>query len=93
MTDPSLESIARAQDRTILIVEQLSEKMHARIEQSDAWREKVDLTLGGDGNGRKGHNIRIDRLEQKIAAQMWVIRALAGGLIALLLKTAASMLA
>ena len=93
MTDPSLESIARAQDRTILIVQQLAEKMAERIEHSDSWRERIDLTLVGDGNGRKGHNIRIDRLEQKLAAQMWFIRVLGGGLIVLLLKTAASMLA
>jgi len=93
MTDPSLESIARAQDRTILIVEQLSTKMSERIEATDAWREKVDLTLVGDGNGRKGHNIRIDRLEQKIAAQMWFIRALGGGVLALGLKQVAALLA
>jgi hypothetical protein len=92
MTDPSLESIARAQDRTLLIVEQLSTKMSERIEHTDAWREKIDLTLVGDGNGRKGHNIRIDRLEQKIAAQMWFIRVLGGGLIALMLKAAAAMI-
>jgi len=92
MTDPSLESIARAQDRTILIVEQLSTKVSERIEHTDAWRERTDLILMGDGNGRKGHNVRLDRLEQKIAAQMWVIRALGGGLIALLLKTLADVL-
>lgn len=93
MTDPSLESIARAQDRTILIVQQLAEKMAERIEHSDSWRERIDLTLVGDGNGRKGHNIRLDRLEQKLAAQMWFIRVLGGGLIVLLLKQAALLLA
>ena len=92
MTDPSLESIARAQDRTILIVEQLSDKVAERIEHTDAWRERTDLILMGDGNGRAGHNVRIDRMERTIKAQMWFIRALGGGLVAVLLKLASELL-
>ena len=92
MTEPTIASIALTQEKTLLVVEHLSDKVAERIEHTDAWRERTDLIIMGDGNGRKGHNVRIDRLEQKIAAQMWVIRALAGGLIALVIKAAASLL-
>ncbi len=92
MTDPTLESIARSQDRTLLIVEQLAEKVEDRIEHTDAWRERTDLILMGDGNGRKGHNVRIDRLEQSLKAQLWVIRVLGTGIIVLVLNAVREML-
>ena len=91
-TSPTLESIARCQDRTLLVVEQLSEKVEARIEHTDDWRSKVDKVLHGDGNGFRGFNVRIDRLEQRAAAQMWVVRALVTGLIAMIAKDLASLL-
>ncbi len=91
-TSPTLESIARAQDRTILIVEQLTEKMEDRIDHTDEWRSKVDKVLHGDGNGFRGFNVRIDRLEQRASAQMWVVRALVTGLIAMIAKDVASFL-
>ena len=45
-----------------------------------------------DGNGFKGYNIRIDRLEQKSSAQQWVIRALMTAVIGLLAATGAAMI-
>ena len=89
---PTLESIARCQDRTLLVVEQLSEKVEARIDHTDEWRSKVDKVLHGDGNGFRGFNVRIDRLEQRASAQMWVVRALVTGLIAMIAKDVASFL-
>ncbi len=86
MTDPSLESIARAQDRTILIVEQLVEKFEDRIEHTDAWRDRTEKTLHGDGNGFRGYNVRIDRLEQRAALQNKVIWGLSGALGALVFE-------
>ena len=86
MTDPSLESIARSQDRTLLLVEHLSDKLDERIEHDDAWKERTDLILMGDGAGRTGHTVRLDRLEQKAASQQWLVRALLGGVVGLVLK-------
>ncbi len=80
MTEPTLESVARSQDRTLILLEQLSTKVSQRIEHTDSWRERTDLILMGDGNGRKGHNVRLDRLEQRAAAQQWLLRILVGGM-------------
>ena len=81
MTDPTLASIARAQDKTLIIVENLAEKVAERIEHTDAWRDRTDLILMGDGNGRKGHNVRIDRLEQANERQRWLTRLMMGALV------------
>ncbi|KKL46847.1 hypothetical protein LCGC14_2341460 [marine sediment metagenome] len=89
---PTLESIARCQDRTLLVVEQLSEKVEARIDHTDEWRSKVDKVLHGDGNGFRGFNVRIDRLEQRASAQNRVIWALSGALGALVLEFLSSLL-
>ncbi len=86
MTDPSLESIARAQDRTILIVQQLAEKFEERIEHTDDWREKTDRMLYGDGNGYKGYSVRVDRLEVAGERAKWFIRTLGIGLLLMIVE-------
>lgn len=86
MTDPTLESIARAQDRTILIVEQLVEKFEDRIEHTDAWRDKTDRMLYGDGNGFRGYNVRMDRLEVTAERSKWLVRTLGFGLLLMVLE-------
>lgn len=86
MTEPTLESIARCQERTLLIVQQLATKVDDRIEHDDAWREKMDLMISGDGNGRKGFQIRVDRLEQTAERQKWLVRTLGSAVLVLALK-------
>jgi len=63
-----LARIEADQARILAVLEHLSEKMENRISQTDAWRERVGRTLYGDGNGTKGHSIRLDRLEQAAIA-------------------------
>ena len=92
MTEPTIASIARSQDRTLLIVEQLSEKLSERIEHDDLWKERTDIILMGDGAARPGYNVRMDRLERESAARTWTVRALLGGVIGLFLKMAADAL-
>ncbi len=51
-----LRAVELVQGKTLLVLERLDEKM-----------EKVERVLIGDGNGMKGHNVRLDRLEQAAA--------------------------
>jgi hypothetical protein len=91
-TESRLAALERSNERIITLLEHLNEKMEDRIEHTDTWRERTDLILMGDGNGRAGHNVKIDRLERTLKAQMWFIRALGGGIIALALKAIADLL-
>lgn len=93
MTESTLESIARAQDRTILIVQQLVKTVDERIEHDDLWRERTDLIIFGDGNGRKGHNVRLDRLEVAADRQRWLIRLMGGAVAVALIKGALDIIA
>lgn len=54
--DERLQAIEVTQARALVVLEALDEKM-----------DKVERILGGDGNGMKGHNVRLDRLEQAAA--------------------------
>lgn len=60
----------------LTILRGLSQKIDERIETTDAWKERVDRILVGDGNGQKGHNVRLDRLEQTCERQKWFVRSL-----------------
>lgn len=64
-----LARIEADQARILAVLEHLSEKMETRIAATDAWRVRMERTVFGDGNGTKGHNIRLDRLEQAQLAQ------------------------
>lgn len=51
--DERLRDIEKTQARAVTVLEGLAEKM-----------ERVDKILVGDGDGTKGHQVRLDRLEQ-----------------------------
>ena len=51
-----MTAIEVTQGRALEVLERLEEKV-----------DKVDRILVGDGNGMKGHNVRLDRLEQAAA--------------------------
>jgi len=85
-TQTRLADIERTNERIIVLLEHLTEKVESRIETTDAWRERTDLILMGDGNGRKGHNVRIDRIEQTLERQKWLTRALMSGVALVLVK-------
>lgn len=64
MTEPRLRAIEVAQAEVLTLLRALSIKMDEQIKEGDDWRHKVERILHGDGNGYKGHNVRLDRLEQ-----------------------------
>ncbi len=70
----------------------LSEKMEGRIADTDSWRSKVDGILRGDGNGQKGHNVRLDRLEVAQERQKWTVRTIGAGVLLLILRQAGALL-
>ncbi len=80
-TEERLTAIEVTQAKALVVLEALDEKM-----------DRVDRTLVGDGNGMKGHNVRLDRLEQAAAG----IRRLFYGLLVpvalLLVKAVAGLL-
>lgn len=81
MSDERLRTIEQQQERILVLLEGLTAKMHDRIRASDEWRAKVDRALWGDGNGQKGHNVRLDRLEQAQERQKWFTRAVGGAVV------------
>lgn len=88
-----LARIEADQARILAVLEHLSEKMESRIAHTDAWRDRVERTVYGDGNGNKGHSIRLDRLEQaQLAAreahsrQKKLLATVAGAVIVMVLK-------
>ncbi len=54
----------------------LLNKLDERMQEANEWRDKVDLILHGDGNGHRGHHVRLDRLEQAQERQKWIMRSL-----------------
>lgn len=64
MNDEWMRKIEVQHAEVLMLLRKLAEKVDARIEADDEWRDKVNLILYGDGNGYRGHNVRLDRLEQ-----------------------------
>jgi len=83
-----LRSIEVQQAEVLMLLKGLAEKMDERIVQSDAWRQKIERTVMGDGNGNKGHSIRVDRLEQSAERQRFLVRTLIGGIAILIMREA-----
>ena len=91
-TESRLADLERSNERIIVLLEHLTAKVESRIEHTDAWRERTDLILMGDGNGRKGHNVRLDRLEQAAQRQTWMVRSLGVPVLLLIVKSAMELL-
>ena len=86
MNDERLRTIETQQTRMIVMLEQLTEKVETRIAQSAEWRSRMERTVYGDGNGTKGHSLRVDRLEQTQERQKWLVRTMGSGFLLLALK-------
>tara|TARA_R110000803_G_scaffold20201_3_gene52218 strand:- start:755 stop:1048 length:294 start_codon:yes stop_codon:yes gene_type:complete len=76
-----LGKIEKEQIRTNMLLSNLSENIREQNERSEKHDQLVDETLF---NTERGHNIRVDRLEQNASQQKWWLRSLALGIIALL---------
>ena len=81
-----LRHIETQQVEMIVLLRTLTEKVEERTAKSSNWHDKVERTVYGDGNGNKGHSLRLDRLEQDQERQKWLIRTLGSGLALLALK-------
>jgi hypothetical protein len=92
MTEERLRKLEVQNAEILLLLRGLSEKVEGRMAASDSWRDKVERILVGDGNGQKGHNVRLDRLEQAQERQKWATRTVGAGVMLLVLKAVAGLL-
>lgn len=74
------------------MLQHLTERVEQRMEHSDRWRARMELTVYGDGNGSPGHHIKLDRLLQAQERQKWLIRSLLIAVIGLGMRAAATSL-
>lgn len=74
--DTRLRALEIQSAEILTLLRGLAKKIDDRIEASDVWRKQVDSILKGDGNGNKGHNVRLDRLEQAAERNKWLVRSL-----------------
>lgn len=86
LTEERLRKLEVQNAEILALLRGLSEKMMARIASTDSWRERVDRIIVGDGNGNKGHAVRLDRLEQDQERQKWLVRTVGGGVILLAIR-------
>lgn len=74
MSEERLSNVEATQARMLAILESLDDKIDTRHEEAADWQSKIDKTLYGDGNGHKGMNVRLDRLEQTALRAQWNMR-------------------
>jgi hypothetical protein len=86
MNDVWMRKIEVQQAEVLTLLRKLGEKVDARIEADDEWRQKTDRILYGDGNGYRGHNVRLDRLEQAQERSKWIVRSVLVPVVLLALK-------
>jgi hypothetical protein len=86
--DERLREIEVTQAETLVVLKGLDEK----IDTLDARAKKVQSILVGDGNGIKGHNVRLDRLEQAAAGVRRLFYGLMVPVALLLVKAVAGLL-
>lgn len=92
MNDNRLRALEIQSAEILTLLRSLSDKVDDRTDLSNAWRSRVDKILIGDGNGSKGHNVRLDRLEQAQERHKWMGRALLVPVFLLALQAVASLL-
>lgn len=79
-TPQRLAAIEAQQARIVALLEGLTAEVQKQVEADEENRE----VIFGDGNGRKGLVVRIDRLEQAGQNARWLFRAILGALIPLI---------
>ncbi len=81
-----LAAIERAQERTNVLLETLSDKMDDRISQTDERMGRIGRVMWGD-NGHAdspGLLVRLDRLEQSHSRSRWLVRAVVTSVVGLI---------
>lgn len=79
-----LANIEAQQARTIVLLENLSKKVDDSVSSSEVWKHRIECTLHGC-NGSAGLLVKLDRLEQAYDRNRWVVRALIGAVITIIL--------
>jgi hypothetical protein len=92
MNDEWMRKIEVQQAEVLTLLRKLGEKVDARIEADDEWRRKTDRILYGDGNGYRGHNVRLDRLEQAAERSKWIMRCVLVPVLLMALKALSDIL-
>jgi len=93
MSEERLARIETDQARILVMLEHLTERVEERIVSDDAWRNKMERIVFGDGNGNPGHHIKLDRLMQDQSRQKWAIRAVGGAAILLVVRALFALIA
>lgn len=70
-----LSSLEKHQAETNILLRTLIEKVDGRIETTDDWRDQVNRTLFGYNGTSPSLLVKLDRLEQSQARQVWMTRA------------------
>lgn len=87
MTEQRLSAIEAQLVRVTLMLENLTEKVDERSDVLETQSASMQKTVYGDGNGNKGHTLRIDRLEQTADRNKWAVRTLSAAMMGVLAKT------
>jgi len=78
-----LRAIEVGQAEVLALLRTLTQQFKDRTARSDEWRRKIDRTLYGDGNGHRGANVRLDRLEVAQERSKWFARTVGGAVLVL----------
>ena len=81
-----LRAVESKLDRLLVVVGELAKRFDDHAEDQQRFREKTNAVLYGDGNGKRGVMVRLDRVEQgqaRAARLMWLVL---GGVMAALLS-------
>lgn len=78
-----LNDIEKLQERTIVLLEGLGERVSSRIATTDERLARYSRTIWGN-NGDPGMLTRLDRLERTAERSKWLIRSALGAIITLL---------
>ncbi len=73
-------------DRLLVVVEELAKRFAVHADDQQRFREKTNAVLYGDGNGKRGVMVRLDRVEQgqaRVSRLTWLVM---GGVVAALLS-------
>ncbi len=80
------------QDQRLTAIEVTQAKALVVLKRLDGKMDKVERILVGDGNGMKGHNVRLDRLERAAAGARRLFYGLMVPVALLLMKAVAGLL-
>ena len=81
-----LRAVESKLDRLLVVVEELAKRFDDHAEEQQRFREKTNAVLYGDGNGKRGVMVRLDRVEQgqaRASRLMWLVM---GGAMAAILS-------